>query len=734
MAWADQVLTWQSEALRSIARGESLAKTLDLLCRLGEQEAPGRYFSVLLVTPDGKHLTNGAAPSLPQAYLDAIEGIDVAEGVGSCGTAASTGETVIASDIQKDHRWTKFRALAKQHGLAACWSTPIRDSHEAVVGTWAVYTSTPIPPTPQDLQLIQLATNLAAVAIERSALEQQRHQQSKQQLAESELNARLSLLGERMAGEHNVERLTQLVTDEATQASEAAFGAFFFNAVSEQGESYMLYNISGAKRSDFAAFPVPRKTAVFGPTFKGEHTVRSGDITAEPQFGKNPPYNGLPAGHLPVRSYLAVPVKTRSGDVVGGLFLGHPEPNRFTEIHQRGVETIAGLAAVAMQNAKLLEALRTSEESARSAHEKAASANRRKDEFLAILGHELRNPLAPIVTTLDLMSSRGPTERDTEVIRRHVAHVTRLVDDLLDIAAVTRGSVKLRQEVVDMADIIGQAVEMTQPLLKARGHRIQAHADPQCLVKGDTARLCQVFGNLLSNAARYTPQGGSIEVACRREQDSVVIDVRDDGEGIPPELLAHVFEPFKRGQHDATTPGLGIGLAIVESLVSLHGGNVIAHSQGQGKGSTFTVTLPAATPTGTARPLVATAGGPKAKGRVLVVDDTPDIAELTAELVGELGYETRTATDGLAALAIAEKFHPDIVILDIGMPHMDGLELTRRLRQKHGDTMRLVALSGYGQEEDRMKSKEAGVDAHLVKPASVETLTETLAELRASMG
>jgi len=359
-----------------------------------------------------------------------------------------------------------------------------------------------------------------------------------------------------------------------------------------------------------------------------------------------------------------------------------------------------------------------------------AAANRAKDEFLAMLGHELRNPLAPIVTTLQLMKMRGDTDtsREQAIIQRQVEHLIRLVDDLLDVSKITRGKIELRRERSDIAAVLSKAVEMASPLIEKRCHRLDVRVPREPIAWfGDPVRLAQVVSNLLTNAARYTPEGGEVVLRARRDSKDVVISVRDNGRGIAPHMLGRVFDLFVQGDRgvDRAEGGLGIGLALVKSLVHLHGGCVSALSDGVGLGSEFIVRLPLdtsdaeAAPRKSFEPLVAAEGG----ARVLLVDDNADAVETLALALGAQGHEVRVAHDPATALRIVEGFRPDVAVLDIGLPVMDGYELAMCLRQQlDGHACRLFALTGYSQEGDRKRSVEAGFELHLVKPVDVDRL------------
>lgn len=364
--------------------------------------------------------------------------------------------------------------------------------------------------------------------------------------------------------------------------------------------------------------------------------------------------------------------------------------------------------------------------------EELTAANQTKDEFLAMLGHELRNPLSPIVTALQLMRMRSEPAalREREIIERQVEHLVRLVDDLLDVARATRGQIELKFEQVEVAQPLHKAVEMASPLLTQRGHRLALEIEPGILWEGDAMRLAQVVSNLLTNAARYTEPGGEVKLQARRGNPGWLrISVADNGIGLAPEMLEQVFGLFFQGKRsvDRIEGGLGIGLALVGNIVELHGGEVEAHSAGLGQGSEFVVCLPLKS--GSAAPDRAEPAGalaPAAGGqRIMVVDDNVDAADLLGQLLTAHGHQVAVFNDPLAALEAAPRLRPDLAVLDIGLPGIDGYELAVRLRSVLGShPCRLVALSGYGQEGDRLRSGQAGFDQHLVKPIGPEEVAQ----------
>jgi PAS domain S-box-containing protein len=389
------------------------------------------------------------------------------------------------------------------------------------------------------------------------------------------------------------------------------------------------------------------------------------------------------------------------------------------------------------------QALESSRVEAIKARAAAEAANRTKDEFLAMLGHELRNPLAPILTALQLMRLReGADTKERAIIERQARHMAALVDDLLDVSRITQSKIELKREVLELGELLSKAIETAGPMLEKRHHDLNVQVPARThYVDGDPDRLIQVFSNILTNAAKYTEEGGSISIVASAEDGQVAVRIRDTGRGISPQMLPHIFELFSQEHQnlDRAQGGLGLGLAIVKSLVEMHGGRVSVTSDGNGKGSEFSVLLPAAQapklalhePASDLPPAPAQARRGPLRLPILVVDDNKDAAEMLAEAFEMLGYEPRVAFDGPQALALARASGPPAAaFLDIGLPVMDGYELARRLRELPGwSELPLVAVTGYGQERDRRQSLDAGFNQHLVKPIGLAALKRALESL-----
>jgi PAS domain S-box-containing protein len=387
-----------------------------------------------------------------------------------------------------------------------------------------------------------------------------------------------------------------------------------------------------------------------------------------------------------------------------------------------------------------ITARKATEQALRDSEERLKESDRRKDEFLAMLAHELRNPLAPIRTGLELIRLTGDTPgavaRVRSMMERQVAHMVRLIDDLLDVSRITSGKIQLQRKLTPVADLVNGAVEANRAALNAAQLQLTIGLpDQPCVLDVDPTRLVQVLSNLLHNATKFTPAGGHVELTVRcpdatpESEGQLALIVSDTGVGIPPEMLPRVFDLFMQGEQGGRAqPGLGIGLALARRLIEMHGGRIEASSDGAGRGSAFTIHLPIASRRAPADAVPATVAADRVARRVVVIDDNEDAAQTMAMLVDELGGETRVAHDGQAGLRSVAEFKPDVVLLDIGMPGIDGYEICRRIRREpFGQDVVIVALTGWGQEQDKQRAIESGFDAHLTKPADPATLERILA-------
>jgi signal transduction histidine kinase/CheY-like chemotaxis protein len=589
----------------------------------------------------------------------------------------------------------------------------------------------------------------------------------------------LNRIGSALAAKRlDLEGIVTAVTEAATAITGAQFGAFFYTANDpDTGKVFQLYTLVGAPREAFERLGHPRSTPIFAPTFNGDRIVRSRDITADPDYGKWDPHRGMPVGHLPVRSYLAVPVVSPTGKVLGGLFFGHAETDVFTDRVERVVASIAIQAAMAIDNARLYEQARrsaeereqllTAEREARSAVERASLL---KDQFLATLSHELRTPLNAILGWTELLLSRPSleTRKDTrpvlETIARNARVQAKLIEDLLDMNLIVSGRLRLAIEPVDLVSVIDASLDTIQHAADAKAITIRRMIDPSAgPVTGDANRLQQVVWNLLSNSVKFTEKGGKIDVLLQRVNSHLQIVVQDTGHGISAEFLPHVFERFRQEDASATRHfgGLGLGLSIVKQLIELHGGTIRVESGGIGKGTSFFVLLPVRAvprqdeaggfrkPSGAAQQQELLNSGAAAAHnnvkeleesalslegiRALVVDDQPDAcALLKAVLEGASAPEVLTASSSAEALTLMKTHQFDIILSDIGMPDRDGnafMRDVRALAAEEGGKTPAIAITAFARSEDRTRAMLAGYQVHLSKPIDAMELLATIRSL-----
>ncbi len=467
---------------------------------------------------------------------------------------------------------------------------------------------------------------------------------------------------------------------------------------------------------------VPPGGGACGTCYRERRRVVVEDTEADPAFA---PYREA-ARAAGFRAVHSTPLVTRTGRVVGVLSTHFRRPRRPSDRETHLIDLCARHAVDFIENARLYAQLR--------------EADRRKDEFLATLAHELRNPLAPVRNAVQILQAQGPPTPQAGwaigVIDRQMKQMTRLIDDLLDVSRISCNRLELRRQRVELAEVVRAAVETSRPLLEAAGHKFAVALPPEPVhLDADPTRLAQALSNLLNNAAKYTDRGGYVWLTAERQGSDAVVVVRDTGVGIPAEVLPRLFEMFTQAERslDRSQGGLGIGLHLVKRLVEMHGGSVAAHSDGPGQGSEFVVRLPAVVGP-SVEPPADGAGGEVAPVvaplRVLVVDDNRDAAASLGMVLRIAGHDVRTADDGLEAVGAAGEFRPDVAVLDIGLPRLNGYDAARRIRQQPwGAGVVLIAATGWGQEDDRRRSREAGFDHHMVKPVDPAALLELLGAL-----
>ena len=575
----------------------------------------------------------------------------------------------------------------------------------------------------------------------------------------------LRSIGNLILEELDREKVVQAVTDAATQLTGAQFGAFFYNVLDDAGESYTLYTISGVPKENFSKVPLPRATHLFGPTFRGEGTIRSADIRKDPRYGNMGPHHGMPAGHLPVCSYLAVPVSLGDGEVIGGLFFGHELPDRFSASHEHLVQTLAAQAAIGLNRASLYQeavsARRRAEEDAlekQRLYEEAARANDAKDHFLATVSHELRTPLTSILGWAQMLASGklndAMRERAVTTIERNARMQAQIVDDLLDVSRIVSGKLRLNARLFWPQAALEAAFEALRPAALAKNIALQFSGDAQAgPISGDPERLQQIVWNLLSNAIKFTPADGQVVLALGKHGSNLEIIVSDNGAGIPEAFLPRIFDTFTQADPSSTRKhgGLGLGLAIVRKLVELHGGSVGVASEGPGRGAVFTVSLPLATapPADAIADAIADATTLSARlpvlpadteeyglrgTVVLLVEDDEDARTMLASVLLSANATVYTAANAYEALDTYEASSPELIVSDIGMPGMDGHEFISEIRKRERalgqPAVPAVALTAYAGVQDRMRALTSGFQMHVAKPVEPAELLTVLSSLR----
>jgi signal transduction histidine kinase/ActR/RegA family two-component response regulator len=751
LAQRERLAALISEVSTAVVRTHGLQETLSRCC-----EAAVRHLDAVLARI--WVLDAGAAAETNTLVLQASAGIltqlddaysRVPVGQLKIGRIAMEHKPYLTNDLVGESKVSE-QEWARRQGIVAFAGYPLL-VESRLLGVIALFAREPLTRTV--LQTLEVVADGIALRIER-------HQAEARLQEQTEVVKTINRIGQLLSAELDQQKLVQAVTDAATELTGAQFGSFFYNVINEEGASYMLYTLSGVPREAFENFPMPRATKLFGPTFRGEGTIRISNVKEDDRYGKSAPYHGMPPGHLPVVSYLAVPVTSRSGEVIGGLFFGHKEAGIFTERHERIVEGLAAQTAVAMDNARLYqsaqrairdrEALLASEQAAR---QEAEIASRAKDEFLGLLSHELRNPLNAILGWTRLLNTDNLDEkmvsRALATIDRNAKLQARLIEDMLDVSRIVSGKLRLDAHPVDLTSVINAAVDTSRPAADAKDIRLHVVLDFGAgMVLGDPMRLQQVVWNLLSNAIKFTPKHGRVYIQLERINSHVEVTVSDTGPGIDEEFLPYVFDRFR--QADSTTTkkhgGLGLGLSIVRHLVELHGGTIEAGNREGERGALFTLKLPIMavrqTPfdaEDTERVHTALSGAlpleppPALHGiKVLAVDDEPDARFLLATVLEQCGAEVRTCASAAEALAALEDYEPDVLVSDIGMPGENGYDLIRKVRAweaGHGGWIPAVALTAYARAEDRLQALKTGYNMHVPKPVEPAELAIVIASL-----
>jgi PAS domain S-box-containing protein len=675
---AEAVSEAKRKVLHLLAEGAALESVLAELVRAVELEAERRIKgSILLVEDDRATLRHGAGPRLPAAIIQACQCIPIGPTSGACGAAAFTKEPVYVADIETDPLFSSFKELALAHGLRSCWSTPIFSSDGEVLGAFAIYYAEPRELRHEDMAIVETATRTAAVAIQR--------RRNERALRESEARQRQLLSG----------------LPVACYTMDADGRLTFFNDAAER---------------------------LWGRIPKFEKELWVGSFGAAVEGGKRVPLDDGPA---------ALAVKERRS--VRGLegFIMRPDGSRRWVVpHPDPLFDAAGNCIGVINVIVDVTEERHAKRMLQEAKETAEAASAAKDRFLAVLSHELRTPLTPVLMTVASLESDPslpkPIQEDMAMIRRNVELETKLIDDLLDLSRITTGKLRLRLQAVDLNEAVRQVCGICHSQILEKGIRLSCHLDsPVGFVAADPARLQQVLWNVLKNAAKFTPKGGEIHVTTRAEESRRIVEVRDSGIGIAPEMLPRIFDAFEQGEGITRQfGGLGLGLAISKALIELHGGAIRVRSEGRNMGATFVIEVPARAPDAEVTPPEPREAPEweRAHLRLLVVEDHVDTARTLSRILRAAGFSVTTANNVTSALELAEKESFDVLLSDIGLPDGTGYDLLHEVR-KHRP-VQAIAMSGFGMDEDLRKSREAGFSEHLVKPVHVPELLEALRRLR----
>lgn len=735
---ADRLLIEQKDLLERVVLGESRDQCLRALTETVTRLHPAARACLVLLDPERGLLSDAYASHLSPAFLASLRGSSIASSQsGTCMAAISRARSVTCADVANSTEWSAdWRNNCAAHGIAACHSTPVVASDGTVIGSFFLAFSEPHQPDNWELRLAEFGSHMSSIVLDRD--------RSAQALRESEA---------RLAEELHDARLLQAISAEIVQKKDLAA---LYDKIVEAAAGIM-----SAERATLQVLrPMPdgeteleliAQVGLNAVTQKRWARVRTEAQSACVQALKSNGRIIVPDvercdfiscataredyRNAEIRAVQSTPLRSRTGELVGLLSTHWSAPYEPTDRDLRRFDVLARQAADLIERLRAEEALR--------------EADRRKDEFLATLAHELRNPLAPLRNGLAVIRRAGSDPEALasagEMMERQLGQMVRLIDDLLDVSRISRGKVELRSERLDLATAVASAVETSQPLIDSSGHRLTVVApDEPVYVNADPVRLSQVIANLLNNAAKYTERGGWIRLSYGREGEEAVVRVQDNGVGISATMLPRVFEMFAQVDRSLNRAqgGLGIGLSLVRGLVEMHGGRVAVHSNGPGTGSEFVIRLPAIAvpaPVATVSPAPTTGDSEgvtkPTRRRILVVDDNEDSARSMSQLLKLIGHETRTANDGLEALDIAEAYRPDLILLDIGMPRLNGYETAARLRQRPwAANVILIALTGWGQQDDRRRSREAGFDHHLVKPVDMDVLEKLLSDAPTTTG
>ena len=723
----DSIIDGQRRMLETLARAGRLRDALRELLDSHAGLTDAGVHPAIMTLREERRVLEPVASRLPEVLDKALaRGVPIAPDGHPAGEAAFRCQPFSVRDIERVQGWNGLREASLAAGMRSCCSTPVVAPGGDVVGTFDLYSESPGDFSAADLEVASAFARTAALAIERYETVRELRLSRTVLIGLNEISGLL-------LADLDIGRIIRRVTEEGTRLVEGQMGACFYNRTDASGAGFRLYSVAGPKRDAFKNLSMPRNTPLLSQTLTVGAIQRIEDVTRDPRYGKNAPQSGTPDGHPLVRSFISAPVTARSGEVIGMLLFGHEEPGRFTRWHEDIIRGIASQTALALDSARLYA-------QATERAEALSSADDRKNEFLAMLGHELRNPLGAMATSIAVLQDTLPgddgTRGATNILQRQAKHMKRLVDDLLDLSRVTRGKIALRKHVLDARVHVRQAVVSLCSRVPEQDDIVNVTVpDEPVWIEADAVRMEQIVGNLLGNSLKFSPPGSQIDIELDQVGSEMRLVVRDRGQGIAPQQLNAIFDMFVQAQdfEQPSTGGLGLGLTLVRELARLHGGRVSARSDGLGKGSEFEVRLPLCK--APEQPLVIETEfmepvGPIPVLRILLAEDQADAGAAMAMLLEHWGHKVVHVKDGVDALYRAREMRPDVALLDLGLPGLDGFAIAQSLkRTPHLSNLRLAAITGRGQSVDIERSQAAGFERHFIKPVEPPELHRWLLEV-----
>lgn len=741
----DAWLAGQKEAFQTAVGGAPLKTSLGVLVRTVIEHVGIDVRCAFYVADHAKgelhHVTG-----MSESYRECVDGFRIGADSLACGLAVYTGQPVVTPDVTEEPRWKSWLWLAEKYEYRAVWSFPIETLSGKVVGTFAMYFKLPREAMPRDYGFAAIITRAAAIIISQSQ-EIQERVCAEEALRESEERLALDLkatkllqnISAQMLYENDIQILYEKIVDTAMRIMHSDFGSLqVIHPDRGNGGALklMVHRNFSEQAAKFWEWVDLTDNTVCSEAFRSEKNVIVSDIE-ECDFiiGTKDQAMYRQTG---IRACQSTPLISRSGDLMGMFSTHWRQPHMPSEQELDLMLILARQAADLIERKKLEEKQFCSEQKALALVAELEAADKNKNEFISVLSHEIRNPLAAIATSvslLELTDNKEQTEKAKAILKRQMGQLTKLVDDLLDLTRITQNKIKLKKDNIFLNELVMHTAEDINPEYEKKGVWLIRMVQPQPLfVYADPVRITQCIGNVLHNALKFTQENGTVRLSLQQEKSDAVITVQDNGIGIRPELITQLFKPFVQGDytlHRQNSNGLGLGLSIVKGIVEMHGGTVAAASEGLGKGALFTIRLPIASENGKEAGIQDGTAGQKRNRmcRVLIIDDNKDLVDILCSTFGMKGHQAYAAYDGEEGIAKAKEAQPDIIFCDIGLPGKNGYEVAKAVRED--DRVKntfLVALTGYANEGDIDQAKKSGFDTHIAKPVDMAALDKIMEE------